>query len=175
MIEKDYKAFKMTPFGLIKGFFACHTFYLVLLYRIGNFFYRHKIPYVPDLFKALQLLIFSAEVSPYAQIGGGLRIYHSVGIVIGHACEIGENVEIFQNVTMGGNDKEIDGRTMPKIGNNVSVFSGAAVLGPVVIGDNVSIGANSIVTKDVPCNVVVAGIPAKMIKEITIARAIRNS
>lgn len=165
MIRSDYKAFGMTTIGLIKGFFTHHTFYAVLLYRIGNFFYRHKIKFLPDVTKAICLRAFACEISPYAKIGAGFRILHSPGIVIGHNCEIGDNCVILQNATLGQNGKEKDGRTMPKIGNNVSIYAGACLIGPIEIGNNVDIGANSVVTKDFGNNLVIAGVPAKVIKE----------
>lgn len=166
MIKSDYKAFNMSVAGLIKGIFVCHTFYAVLLYRIGNWFYRHKIKFIPDIFKAIQLKVFACEISPYAKIGESLKIYHSVGIVVGHAVEIGNNCEIFQNVTIGENRKERNGQKMAKIGDNVSIFAGACIIGPVNIGNNVKIGANSVVTHDIEDNVVVAGTPARVIKRL---------
>lgn len=109
---------------------------------------------------------YGCEIAPYAQIGEGLFIPHSIGIVIGHEVVIGNNCEIFQNVTIGSNRKEKNGRFMPIIGNNVSIGSGAVVVGGITIGDNVCIGANSYVDKDVPSNVVVAGCPAKIIRAV---------
>ena len=94
---------------------------------------------------------------------GGIFIPHSLGIVIGHEVVIGENCEIFQNVTIGSNRKEKNGRYMPIIGDNVSIGSGAIVVGAIHIGNNVVIGANSYVDKDVPDNTVVVGSPAKVI------------
>lgn len=165
MIKSDYKAFGMTPFSLIKGLFTLHTFYAVLLYRVGNFFYRHHIKLLPDITKAIQLRFFACEISPYAKIGAGFRIFHSPGIVVGHNCEIGDNCVILQNATLGQNGNEKDGRTMPRLGNNVSVYAGACLLGPIEIGNNVEIGANSVVTKDFGDNLVLAGVPAKIIRE----------
>ena len=94
-------------------------------------------------------------------------IHHSVGIVIGHEVVIGSHCEIFQNVTIGSNRKEVKGRFMPIIGDNVSIGSGAVVVGAIRIGSNVVIGANSYVDKDIPDNMVVGGIPAKIIKRIS--------
>lgn len=91
-------------------------------------------------------------------------IHHTMGIVIGCFVQAGRNLEVFQNVTIGSNRKEKDGRVMPLIGDNVSIGSGAVVVGPIVIGNNVLIGANSYVDKDLPDNAVVAGIPAKIIR-----------
>lgn len=164
MIKSDYKAFNMSIKSLILGVFTAHSFYAVLLYRIGNFLCRHHIKFLPDVIKAIQLRIFSCEISPYAKIGKGFRVYHTVGIVIGCDCEIGDNCEIFQNVTMGENREIVNGRRMPKIGNNVSVFSGACLIGGITIGDNVQIAANSVVTKDFGSDVVLAGLPARIVK-----------
>lgn len=87
-----------------------------------------------------------------------------MGIVIGCFVHAGRNLEIFQNVTIGSNRKEKAGRVMPLIGDNVTIGSGAVVVGPIIIGNNVSIGANSYVDKDIPDNAIVAGIPAKIIR-----------
>lgn len=166
-IKSDYKAFNMNCFSLVKGLFTAHTFYVVMLYRIGNFLYRHNIKFLPQIIKVIQLRVFACEISPYAKIGKSFRILHSAGIVIGHNCEIGDNCTILQNVTMGQNGKERNGRTMPKIGDNVSVYAGACLLGPIEIGDNVAIGANAVVTKDFGNNLIIAGVPAKILREKT--------
>ena len=109
---------------------------------------------------------YCCEISPYATIGPGLFIPHSLGIVIGHEVVAGKNLEVFQNVTIGSNRKERNGRMMPIIGDNVSIGSGAVVVGAINIGNNVKIGANSYVDKDIPSNVVVAGCPAKIVKTL---------
>ena len=166
-IKSDYKAFNMSWVSLVKGLFTAHTFYAVMLYRIGNFLYRHNIKFLPEIIKAIQLRIFACEISPYAKRGKGFRIFHSSGIVIGHNCQIGDNCTILQNVTMGQNGKVKNERSMPKIGNNVSVYAGACLLGPIEIGNNVDIGANAVVTKDFGSNLVIAGVPEKILKTNT--------
>ena len=108
---------------------------------------------------------YACEISPYASIGSGFFIPHTVGIVIGHQVVIGENFEVFQNVTIGSNRKEKNGRFMPIIGDNVSIGSGAVVVGSIRIGDNAVIGANSYVDKDIPENSFAAGCPAKIISK----------
>ena len=108
---------------------------------------------------------FGCEISPFCKLGEGLRIHHSQGITIGWQVEAGNNLELFQHVTIGSNRKERNGRTMPRIGNNVSIGNGAIVVGPISIGDNVIIGAQSYVDKDIPDNSFVIGAPAK-IREI---------
>ncbi|NLX64060.1 MAG: serine acetyltransferase [Clostridiaceae bacterium] len=106
---------------------------------------------------SLNIALHSCDISPEAIIGKGFKIYHSVGIVIGNV-RIGENLKIFQNVTIGSavNNRE------KMIGDNVCLFSGCCVLNK--IGDNVVVGANSVVLDEFPSNVTIAGIPAKIIK-----------
>lgn len=143
-----------------------HSFFAVFDYRMANWLYRHHVPVLPEIIMAHVRRHYACEISPYASIGGGFFIPHTVGIVIGHEVVIGENFEIFQNVTIGSNRKERGGRFMPVIGDNVSIGSGSVVVGAINIGDNVRIGSNSYVDKDVPSNSIVAGIPAKVIKSI---------
>lgn len=151
---------------LFVSWLSGHTFFVVLNYRIANWLYRHRIKLLPEMIKFRTMKRYGCEISPYAQIGGGLFFPHCIGIVIGHEVIIGENCEIFQNVTIGSNRKEKNGRYMPIIGNNVSIGTGAVIVGSITIGDNVVIGANSYVDKDIPNNCFVAGSPAKIIKQI---------
>lgn len=165
MIKSDYKAYNMNLFSLLKGLFTLHSFYAVLLYRVGNWLYRHHIKFLPDITTAFQRFFFSCEIAPYAQIGYGFRLHHTTGIVIGCDCVLGNNCEVFQNVSLGENRrKRIEGRhRMPQVGNNVTIYAGACLIGPIIIGNNVEIGANSVVTKDYPDDVIIAGIPASVI------------
>lgn len=165
MIEKDIARYGMKKSTILFSWLKGHTFFVVLNYRIANWLYRHHIKLLPEMIKFRTMRRYGCEIAPYAQIGGGFFIPHSVGIVIGHEVVIGENCEIFQNVTIGSNRKERNGRLMPIIGNNVSIGSGAIVVGAIHIGDNVTIGANSYVDKDVPNNTVVVGSPVKIVKK----------
>ena len=109
----------------------------------------------------------SIEIHPAAKIGRNFFMDHGLGIVIGETTEIGENVTIYQGVTLGGimpsieSDIQRNQKRHPTIGNNVIIGSGAQILGAVKVGDNARIGANSVVSKDVPANVTVAGVPAR--------------
>lgn len=163
MIKKDINRYGVTTKGLIKGWFTGHALYAVLYYRMANWLYRHGVKFFPETITFRCRKKFGCEISPVAQIGGGLMLHHTVGIVVGCFVKAGKNLEIFQNVTIGSNRKEVDGQIMPIIGDNVSIGSGAVVVGPIKIGNNVLIGANSYVDKDVPDNAVVAGTPAKVI------------
>ncbi len=118
----------------------------------------------------LNKVLFSAEISYTAKIGMGLRINHSIGVVIGGGVNIGENFTTNQGVTIGGNfgKKRFEqgiNYSQPQIGNNTSVSAGARILGPVIVGDHVIIGANSVVLKDIENSMVAVGAPAKAIKQ----------
>lgn len=164
MIKKDIARYQLKKRRLFISWLSGSTFFVVLNYRIANWLYKHHIKLLPEIIKFRTMRRYGCEISPYATIGGGIFIPHSLGIVIGHECVIGKNCEIFQNVTIGSNRKIKNGRLMPIIGDNVSINSGAVIVGSITIGDNVIIGANSFVDKDVPSNVVVAGCPAKIIR-----------
>lgn len=166
MIKQDISRYQIRKSGLIKAWLSGHSFFVVLNYRIANWLYRHHIKLLPEIIKFRTMRRYCCEISPYATIGPGFFLPHCIGIVIGHEVIAGSNLELFQNVTIGSNRKEQNGRFMPVIGDNVSIGSGAVVVGPITIGDNVQIGANSYVDKDIPSNVVVAGCPAKIIKRL---------
>lgn len=166
MIKTDLQRYGLKKRNLLKALLSGHTFFVVLNYRIAHWLYVHHVKLLPEMIKFRTLKRYGCEIAPYATIGSGLFLPHSVGIVIGHEVVMGDNCEIFQNVTIGSNRKELDGRFMPIIGNNVSIGSGAVVVGPIIIGDNVVIGANSFVDKSIPSNVVVAGCPAKILRSL---------
>lgn len=135
-----------------------------VFYRIGNWCYRKKIPFLPFFFKALIRVINNCAIDPKTQIGGRTIFgYGGIGVVIHKEAIIGENCIIAQNVTIGG--KQLS-KGAPIIGNNVQIGAGAVILGDIKIGNNSMIGANAVVLKDVEPFSVVAGVPAKVIKEI---------
>lgn len=173
-LREDYNAYRMSPMRLLKGLLTLSTFWLVAIYRFGHWAYRKRIPLVPSICRAIGMIFYAADISPAARIGPGFRVAHSVGIVIGPDVVAGKNFEVFSNVTLGGRDRVTNGRTMPKFGDNVTVFAGAAVLGPIYIGDNVSIGANAVVIKDVPPNVIVAGNPARIVGQVSQPHSLRS-
>ena len=113
------------------------------------------------------------EIHPAAKIGAGFMIDHGMGVVIGETTEIGENVTLYHDVTLGGrklfdeNGNKLEKRH-PTIGNNVTIGSGAQILGPITIGNNVKIGSNAIVIKDIPADCTVVNTPAYVVKKSTV-------
>lgn len=137
-------------------------FHALLFYRIAHFFSNIKLKFVARLLSQLARFLTGIEIHPGAKIGKRLFIDHGMGIVIGETTTIGDNCTIYHGVTLGGTGKDKYKRH-PDLGNNVIVGCGAKVLGPIKIGDNVKIGANAVVLKEVPDNSTVVGIPGKVI------------
>lgn len=136
----------------------------LIAYRIGHFLYTKKIYFLARLISQISRFFTGIEIHPGAKIGKGLFIDHGFGVVIGETTEIGDNVTLFQGVTLGGTGKDC-GKRHPTLGNNIIVGSGAKVLGPINIGNNSKIGANSVVLKDVPDNSTVVGIPGRIVND----------
>ena len=141
----------------------------VFFHRIANFFCVAKFDLIARIISQFSRFLTGIEIHPKAKIGKNLFIDHGMGVVIGETSEIKDNVTIYHMVTLGGispsiksNDQR-DKKRHPTLETNVVVGSGAQVLGPVMVGKNAKIGANAVVTKDVPENAVMIGIPAKNI------------
>ena len=139
----------------------------VFFHQIAHFFCVAKFDLFARIISQFSRFLTGIEIHPKAKIGKNLFIDHGMGVVIGETSEIGDNVTIYHMVTLGGispsidSSKQRDVKRHPTLKNNVVVGSGAQVLGPVVVGENAKIGANAVVTKDVPENAVMIGIPAK--------------
>ena len=136
----------------------------VILYRIAHFFRGVKVPILPRVISQIARALTGIEIHPGAVIGKSFFIDHGTGVVIGETAVIGDNVTIFQGVTLGGTGKE-RGKRHPDIGNNVVIGTGAKVLGNILIGDNSYIGANAVVLNDVPQNSTVVGVPGRVTKQ----------
>lgn len=137
-------------------------FHAILLHRVAHWLYRRRLKLLARIISQINRFLTGIEIHPGAKIGRGLFIDHGMGVVIGETAEIGDNVTIYQGVTLGGTGKE-KGKRHPTIGNNVVISTGAKVLGNITIGDNVKIGAGSVVLKDVPPNCTVVGVPGKIV------------
>ena len=135
-------------------------FWAVLNHRIAHKLYRKKKYFLARLVSQLSRSLTGIEIHPGARIGKNFFIDHGMGVVIGETCEIGNNVLLYQGVTLGGTGKDT-GKRHPTIGNNVMIGSGAKVLGPIKVGNNVKIGSGYVVLKDVPDNVTAVGVPAR--------------
>jgi serine O-acetyltransferase len=134
----------------------------VWLHRIAHWFWNRRLLFLGRFISHLNRFLTGIEIHPAARLGPGLFIDHGMGVVIGETTEVGENVTIYQGVTLGGTSLERKKRH-PTIGNNVVVGSGAKILGPFTVGDNSKIGSGSVVVKEVPPNSVVVGVPGRVI------------
>ena len=145
----------------------------IFFHRIANFFAIAKFDLVARIISQISRFFTGIEIHPKAKIGKNLFIDHGMGVVIGDTSEISDNVTIYHNVTLGGTSPSINtneqrnSKRHPTLKENVVVGSGAQILGPVVIGKNSLIGANAVVTKDVPEKSIMAGNPAKKIGDAT--------
>ena len=139
----------------------------VFFHKIANFFCVAKMDLIGRIISQFSRFLTGIEIHPNAKIGKNLFIDHGMGVVIGETSEIGDNVTIYHMVTLGGispsinSDEQRHVKRHPTLKDNVVVGSGAQVLGPVIVGKNAKVGANAVVTKDVPENAVMIGIPAK--------------
>ncbi|MFZ5596965.1 MAG: serine O-acetyltransferase [Bacillota bacterium] len=134
----------------------------VLMHRAAHFFYRRKMFLVARLISQFSRFVTGIEIHPGARIGNGFFIDHGAGVVIGETAVIGDNVTVYQGVTLGGTGKE-KGKRHPTIGNNVVISTGAKILGSFTVGDNSKIGAGSVVLGPVPPNSTVVGVPGKVV------------
>ena len=135
----------------------------IKLYRIANKLYKYKLTFLARIVYRLIYLINNCHIHYKTEIGEGTVIaYGGIGVVIHENAVIGKNCVIESNVTIGGRSNL---KQLPTLGDNVFVGTGARILGNVIIGDNVIVGANAVVINDVPSNSIVAGVPARIIKQ----------
>jgi serine O-acetyltransferase len=139
-------------------------FHALVGHRISHFFYQRKLFFFARLLSQSTRWQTGIEIHPGAQIGKGLFIDHGMGVVIGETTIIGDDVLLYQGVTLGGTGLE-KGKRHPTIGSNVVVGAGAKVLGNITVGDNSYIGANAVVIKDVPPNSTVVGVPGRITRQ----------
>ena len=142
----------------------------VFFHQISNFFYKAGFDLMARIISQTIRFFTGIEIHPGAKIGKNLFIDHGMGVVIGETSEIGDNVTIYHNVTLGGSSPSIDSERQrhekrhPTIGNDVVIGSGAQIIGPIKVGNNSRIAANAVVVKDVPENATMVGIPARAVK-----------
>jgi serine O-acetyltransferase len=138
-------------------------FHAVLLHRIAHRFHRMRLRLLARVISQVARTITGIEIHPGATIGRRFFIDHGMGVVIGETAEIGDDVVLYQGVTLGGTGNE-RGKRHPTIGNNVVVGTGAKVLGGITIGNHVRIGAGSVVIRSVPDNSTVVGVPGRVVR-----------
>ena len=143
----------------------------VLFHQIAHFFSVAKFNLIARVISQFSRFLTGIEIHPAAKIGKNFFIDHGMGVVIGETSEIGDNVTIYHMVTLGGispsisSDSQRQVKRHPTLKDNVVIGSGAQVLGPLTVGENAKVGANAVVTKDVPANAVMVGIPAKNVNK----------
>ena len=136
----------------------------IWLHRVAHRLYKWNLHFIARALSQCSRFLTGIEIHPAAIIGRRFFIDHGMGVVIGETCEIGNDVIMYQGVTLGGTGHD-KGKRHPTVGNNVLIATGAKVLGAITIGENSNIGGGSVVLKDVPPNATVVGIPGRVVKQ----------
>ena len=158
-----YKARDPAARSGLEIFLLYQGVHAIIYHRIAHWFYERRLKFIARFVSQWSRHFTGIEIHPGAKIGRRLVIDHGMGIVIGETTEIGDDVLLYQGVTLGGTGKE-KGKRHPTIGNNVMVGCGAKVLGPFTVGDNARIAANAVVLDPVPPNSTAVGAPAKVVR-----------
>jgi serine O-acetyltransferase len=149
--------------GWFEVVFTYSGLHAIWWHRIAHWFYTQGLCTIARMISQTSRFITGIEIHPGATIGNRLFIDHGMGVVIGETCQIGDDVVLYQGVTLGGTGKE-KGKRHPTIGNNVVIGSGAKILGSFTVGDNSRVGSNAVVLQEVPVNSTVVGMQARIIK-----------
>lgn len=153
-----------TPLGFLEVLLIYSGFHAIFWHRISHFLHaKLRIPFIPRLISQIVRFFTGIEIHPGAKIGPGFFIDHGMGVVIGETTEIGCDVLLYQEVTLGGTGFE-RGKRHPTIGNHVVIGAGAKILGNIRIGDYVRVGAGSVVIRPVPDHCTVVGVPAEIVR-----------
>ncbi|GBD38372.1 Serine acetyltransferase [bacterium HR37] len=166
-IKADFKViFERDPAARnkLEVIFTYPGFHAIVFHRIAHWMWNHRLKLLGRILSHISRFLTGIEIHPGAKIGKGFFIDHGMGVVIGETSEIGDNVTIYHGVTLGGTSFSRSKRH-PTIENNVTIGAGAKILGPLTIGSNSKIGANSVVITDVPPNSTVVGIPGKIVRK----------
>lgn len=166
LIREDFKTVKRNDPALHSSFelfFNYPGLWALFFHRIAHAIYKTGLRFIPRFISAFGMFFTMIDIHPAATIGRRVFIDHGVGVVIGETTIIGNDVIIYQQVTLGG-VRTSKGKRHPTIGNNVVIGAGAKVLGNIYIGDDAKIGANSVVVKNVPFSATAVGIPARVLQ-----------
>ena len=164
-IKEDFCNVKQNDPALHSGFelfFNYPGLWALFFHRFAHYLYNKGLRFIPRLISGISRFITTVDIHPAAQIGQRVFIDHGTGVVIGETCIIGDDVVIYQQVTLGGVSTS-HGKRHPTVGNHVVIGAGAKVLGNITLGNHAKIGANSVVVKDVPCCATAVGVPARII------------
>jgi serine O-acetyltransferase len=164
--EEIQTVFKKDPAArnTLEIIFCYPGFHAIVLHRCAHFMWRHKLKLIARIISHVTRFLTGIEIHPGAVIEERFFIDHGMGVVIGETAEIGDDVLLYHGVTLGGVSLKKEKRH-PTVGHNVIIGAGAKILGPIKIGDNAKIGANTVVVKDVPANATVVGIPGRVVAE----------
>lgn len=166
LIQEDFQTVKKNDPALhstFELFFNYPGLWALFFHRIAHWFYTKGLRFIPRLISAMGMFLTMIDIHPGATIGRRVFIDHGVGVVIGETTIIGEDVLIYQQVTLGGVSTD-KGKRHPTIEDGAVIGAGAKVLGNITIGANAKVGANSVVVKDVPTDCTAVGIPARVLK-----------
>lgn len=158
--ERDPAARGVSAAEILTSWPGVHA---LLAHRVSHALHQAGVPLVPRLLSTATRAITNIEIHPAAKIGGALFIDHGTGVVVGETAEIGDNVTLYQGVTLGGTGFAA-GKRHPTVQDNVTIGSGAKLLGPITVGHGAKIGANSVVITDVPPNATVVGVPGHVVR-----------
>ncbi|KPI53881.1 serine acetyltransferase [Clostridioides difficile] len=147
----------------IEVFLLYPSVHAMIMHRMAHALYKKKMIFTARLISQISRFMTGIEIHPGAKMGEGILIDHGMGVVIGETAEVGNRVTIYQGATLGATGKDT-GKRHPTVGDDVLIGAGTKILGPLNIGSNSKIGANSVVVKDVPNGATVVGIPAKIVK-----------
>ena len=165
IIERDPAA--QSRIGVV---FLYPSFHVIIFYKIAHFLWDIRLKFFARFLMQIARFLTGIEIHPAAKIGKNFFIDHGMGVVIGETSEIEDNVTLYHSVTLGGISPSINSgeqrgvKRHPTLKNNVVVGSGAQVLGPIIVGEFAKIGANAVVTRDVPEHAIMVGVPAKNIR-----------
>ncbi|WP_289127925.1 serine O-acetyltransferase [uncultured Clostridium sp.] len=159
-LKDDLKACSNERKSAFKNIIFNTNFHCVVMYRVAHAFYKIKLTFISQIIKFLMKVIYCVDIDFRADLAGGFVIIHGIGVVIGAAVKSHGPLKVYQGVTLGGNNNKTrivngDEFVQPIIGKNVIIYANSCVFGPVVIGDNCTIGASTVITKDVENNKIV--------------------
>lgn len=159
----EFYDFKPSPAAFLKAVFTIDSFTVLMLLRLRAFVYFHKIPLMSRILRIWLLAIYGVDIDATARLGAGVIFLHTVGIVIGGDSTLGDRCILMGSNTLGTNDNS----GYPRLGKGVLIGAGARLIGPIAVGDGVKVGANAVITKDVPAGATAVAFNKLILKDRT--------